>query len=89
MRGTHDHIDAGGSPAGGDVTGMQLRATRFDIVEVSPGEHMNSTDPGLGGEIPDFARRPRCVTDDALRRLRVVVELHDRTPLGPLATPGA
>ena len=81
VRGAHDHLNAGGRPARGDGTGMQFRAAGLDVFKIAPGQHVDPADPGVGGKVPDFGRRPTPVVNGALGRLRVIVELHDRTPL--------
>ena len=82
----HDHLNAGSRPAGGDGPGMQCRAAGLDVIEIAPCQHVNPTDPGIGGKVPDFGRRPTPVINGGLGRLGVIVELHDRSPLCPLAT---
>jgi hypothetical protein len=60
---------------------MQFRAAGLDVFEIAPRQHVDTTNPGVGSEVPDFGGRPTPVINGAWGRLRVIVELHDRTPL--------
>ena len=49
----HEDVDAGGSPAAGDLVSMQLRAPGFRVVEIPPGHHGDAAETRLrreGGE---------------------------------------